>query len=274
MNPADGTPETFIQTKKLVPTKPMPDHDWNEHYASGHMPWDSNEPDPALVATVEAGMIRVGRALEVGCGTGTNALWLRPHALSTRSASTCHRRRSIAPARRWATARSPAASRTRLPEGPARWPVRLCVRPRLLPCVRRRQDTCAFCRVSRPCAQSRRPVAQPGGQHRRCAARHRPAPAQSRDIASAVEPALECAVAIDSLDTEVDMPPAAWLCLSRARAPFRPSRRRARDHCVRICWLRLSESTQFGAFGLVLRAGFSVPLRRSAAAHRPAAWLE
>ena len=43
------------------------------------MPWDSNEPDPALVATVEAGMIRVGRALEIGCGTGTNALWLAAH---------------------------------------------------------------------------------------------------------------------------------------------------------------------------------------------------
>jgi len=57
----------------------MPDHDWNEHYASGQMPWDSNEPDPALVATVEAGTIPAGRALEVGCGTGTNALWLAAH---------------------------------------------------------------------------------------------------------------------------------------------------------------------------------------------------
>ena len=41
-----------------------------------------------------------------------------------------------------------------------------------------------------------------------------------RDIASAVEPALEI-VQLRSIhfDTEVDMPPAAWLCLSRARAP-------------------------------------------------------
>ena len=54
----------------------MPDHDWNAHYASGFTPWDSDEPDPALVATVEAGTIPAGRALEVGCGTGTNALWL------------------------------------------------------------------------------------------------------------------------------------------------------------------------------------------------------
>ena len=33
----------------------MPDRDWNEHYASGQTPWDSGEPDPALVATVEIG---------------------------------------------------------------------------------------------------------------------------------------------------------------------------------------------------------------------------
>ena len=57
----------------------MPDHDWNEHYASGQMPWDSDEPDPALVAPVEAGTIPAGRTLEVGCGTGTNALWLAAH---------------------------------------------------------------------------------------------------------------------------------------------------------------------------------------------------
>ena len=54
----------------------MPDHDWNAHYASGFTPWDSDEPDPALVETVEAGTIAAGPALEVGCGTGTNALWL------------------------------------------------------------------------------------------------------------------------------------------------------------------------------------------------------
>ncbi len=57
----------------------MPDRDWDEHYASGQTPWDSGEPDTALVAAVDDGTIPAGRALEVGCGTGTNALWLAKH---------------------------------------------------------------------------------------------------------------------------------------------------------------------------------------------------
>lgn len=54
----------------------MPNPDWNEHYASGNMPWDSGEPEPYLVELVENGTIVPGRALEVGCGTGNDALWL------------------------------------------------------------------------------------------------------------------------------------------------------------------------------------------------------
>ena len=61
----------------------MPDHDWNAHYASGQIPWDSDQPDPALVAMVEAGTIPAGRTLDVGCGTGTNALWLAAHGFDT-----------------------------------------------------------------------------------------------------------------------------------------------------------------------------------------------
>ncbi|HET8932231.1 MAG TPA: class I SAM-dependent methyltransferase [Polyangiales bacterium] len=51
-------------------------HDWNQHYAAGDLPWDSGEPDPNLVELVQSGRVTKGRALEIGCGTGTNALWL------------------------------------------------------------------------------------------------------------------------------------------------------------------------------------------------------
>jgi SAM-dependent methyltransferase len=54
----------------------MADHDWNEHYATGFLPWDSGKPDEALVDAVGSGLIEPGRTLEIGCGTGTNALWL------------------------------------------------------------------------------------------------------------------------------------------------------------------------------------------------------
>lgn len=54
----------------------MSPRDWNEHYASQNTPWDSGSPDPSLVELVEAGELRPGRLLEIGCGTGTNAIWL------------------------------------------------------------------------------------------------------------------------------------------------------------------------------------------------------
>jgi SAM-dependent methyltransferase len=50
---------------------------WNERYASGEpLPWDTGTPDPLLVEVVESRAIAPGRTLEVGCGTGTNAIFL------------------------------------------------------------------------------------------------------------------------------------------------------------------------------------------------------
>jgi SAM-dependent methyltransferase len=49
---------------------------WNESYAAGDLPWDTGEPEPLLVDFVTAGRVRPTRTLEIGAGTGTNALWL------------------------------------------------------------------------------------------------------------------------------------------------------------------------------------------------------
>lgn len=54
----------------------MPHPDWNESYAAGDTPWDTGEPDNHLVEYMRSGAAAPGRALEIGCGTGTNALWL------------------------------------------------------------------------------------------------------------------------------------------------------------------------------------------------------
>lgn len=51
-------------------------HDWNEHYASDSIPWDTGVPAPELVELLESGRLRRGRALDIGCGTGTNVLHL------------------------------------------------------------------------------------------------------------------------------------------------------------------------------------------------------
>jgi SAM-dependent methyltransferase len=58
----------------------MSQRDWNESYKSGDLPWDTGTPDEHLVAFVEGGRVKPGRTLEIGCGTGTNALWLAAHA--------------------------------------------------------------------------------------------------------------------------------------------------------------------------------------------------
>jgi methyl halide transferase len=49
---------------------------WNESYASGQPPWDTGQPEPLLVEFVTSGGIPPIRTLEVGAGTGTNAIWL------------------------------------------------------------------------------------------------------------------------------------------------------------------------------------------------------
>jgi SAM-dependent methyltransferase len=58
----------------------MPHQSWNDSYASGEpLPWDAGTPDPMLVEVIEARAIAPGRTLEVGCGTGTNAIYLAEH---------------------------------------------------------------------------------------------------------------------------------------------------------------------------------------------------
>jgi SAM-dependent methyltransferase len=58
----------------------MPHPSWNENYASGEsLPWDTGTPDPLLVEVIESRAIAPGRTLEIGCGTGTNAIFLAQH---------------------------------------------------------------------------------------------------------------------------------------------------------------------------------------------------
>lgn len=55
----------------------MPRPDWDSRYAEGgELPWDVGTPDDHLVSLIGSGAVKPCRAIEVGCGTGTNALWL------------------------------------------------------------------------------------------------------------------------------------------------------------------------------------------------------
>ena len=52
------------------------DVDWNERYCTGDLPWDMGKPEDNLAELVGDKTISPCAALEVGCGTGTNVLWL------------------------------------------------------------------------------------------------------------------------------------------------------------------------------------------------------
>ncbi len=49
---------------------------WDERYRTGDLPWDTNRHDDNLEKIVAQHSIEPCAVLELGCGTGTNALWL------------------------------------------------------------------------------------------------------------------------------------------------------------------------------------------------------
>jgi methyl halide transferase len=51
-------------------------HDWDQHYVEGNLPWDSGVPSKELIRVLDEESIPPGRAVELGCGTGTNAIYL------------------------------------------------------------------------------------------------------------------------------------------------------------------------------------------------------
>lgn len=49
---------------------------WDDRYDTTDVPWDTGVPDPLLVEFVQTRSLTARRVLEIGCGTGTNAIWL------------------------------------------------------------------------------------------------------------------------------------------------------------------------------------------------------
>jgi methyl halide transferase len=49
---------------------------WNQRYETGSTPWDSGLPSAELCRVIEESNIQPCRVLELGCGTGTNAILL------------------------------------------------------------------------------------------------------------------------------------------------------------------------------------------------------
>jgi SAM-dependent methyltransferase len=50
--------------------------DWNDRYRDGNLPWDTGRPSSELQRVLAQHPIEPCRALDLGCGTGTNSVWL------------------------------------------------------------------------------------------------------------------------------------------------------------------------------------------------------
>src|SRR5690606_19960357 len=50
--------------------------DWDQRYQTGDTPWDVGKPCEELIRVLDEYAIAPGRALELGCGTGTDSVYL------------------------------------------------------------------------------------------------------------------------------------------------------------------------------------------------------
>jgi cyclopropane fatty-acyl-phospholipid synthase-like methyltransferase len=71
---------------------------WNLVYRLGKTPWDTGITPPELCAVVASGQVPPGRALDLGCGTGTNVIYLARHGFQVVGVDVSSR--AIAQARR------------------------------------------------------------------------------------------------------------------------------------------------------------------------------
>ncbi|MBI5682020.1 MAG: methyltransferase domain-containing protein [Deltaproteobacteria bacterium] len=54
----------------------MMNKDWDKSYTEGDAPWDTGFPSSELKKVIKSGIVKLCRALDIGCGTGTNAIYL------------------------------------------------------------------------------------------------------------------------------------------------------------------------------------------------------
>ena len=87
---------------------------WDVMYLFKKTPWDTAITPPEIVSMIESGKVPIGRALDLGCGTGINAIYLAQHGFAVTGIDVS--RRAIALAKR-KTRSAQLTDRVRLERG-------------------------------------------------------------------------------------------------------------------------------------------------------------
>lgn len=210
----------------------MSERDWNQSYLDDCLPWDTDTPEPGLVdfARTRFGTAR-GRALDVGCGTGTHALWLATQGFEVVGIDVAPR--AIERARARAAADAPAASirfevldfLTSRPEG---GPFDLVFDRGVFHVFDAAEDRARFASQVAGCLKGEGYWLSLIGSTEGPPREEGPPRRSARDITTAIEPVLELVeLRTAAFDLDSPVPKRAWVSVSRPRSvPAQPSTRR------------------------------------------------
>lgn len=213
----------------------MAQRDWNEHYAAGELPWDTDAPDESLVEFVGNEGVRRGTAIDLGCGTGTHALWLARNGFEVLGIDVAPL--AIERARTKASEAGVAHCRFEtldfLAAAPPEGPFDLAFDRGCFHVFDEAIEREAFAsRVAKLLAPEGRWLSLIGSTEGP-ARDHGPPRRSARDIADAIEPSLEIVSLRSitfSLPPEFGASPKAWMCVARPReVPAQPSSREPID---------------------------------------------
>ena len=204
----------------------MTETSWNERYAAGEpLPWDTGTPDPQLVEIIEAVAIPPGRTLEIGCGTGTNAIYLAQHGFNVLGVDISEIAVKMAREKASGLCRFEVADF--LAAAPAGGPFEFVFDRG---CFHAFDDEDERARFAHNVADA---LVEDGvwlsliGSTEGPAREEGPPRRSARDVMDAIEPVLEIVQFRSSEFTVYEQGLKSWLCLSRKRAiPAQPSTRR------------------------------------------------